>query len=76
MVKSVLVKVTLWSDEYVLEETTEVFTELNSVVNFHCKSGLIEGLDVPETVSAVPIPTQPCGHVACGQQNEISKNGS
>jgi hypothetical protein len=74
MMESVLVEVTLWSDEYVLEEAAEVFAELNPVVDFHSQSGLIERLDISDTVSAVPVAAQPCGHVACGQQNEISKN--
>ena len=67
--EGVFIEVTLWADEYVLEEAAEVFAELNPIINFHSQSGLVKRLDVSQTVSTVPVAAQPCGHVACWQQN-------
>ena len=38
MVESVLEEITLWTDEYVTKETTEVFAELCDIEYFHFKS--------------------------------------
>ena len=73
MVEGVFIEVTLWADEYVLEEAAEVFAELNAVVYFHSQSSLVKRLDISQTVSTVPVATQPCGHVACWQQNKVSE---
>ena len=65
VMKSILVKVTLWSDEYVLEKATEMFAELDSIINLHTQGSFVEWLDIFDAVSAVAISAQECGHKAC-----------
>jgi len=53
--QGVLVEVALWADEDVLEESTEMLPELDSVVDLHRPCGLVEGFYVAQAVGAVAI---------------------
>jgi predicted dinucleotide-utilizing enzyme len=75
VVESVLIKVTFRADKDVLEESAEMFSKLNAVVNFHCQGGFIKGLDILEAVSAVAVSSQECRHEAARQEDKVSKNG-
>ena len=59
-----------------LEESSQMLPELNSIVDLHGSGGLIERLDVSKALCAVSISTQPGRHIARVQQDEICNNRS
>lgn len=76
MVQCVLIKVALGPDEHVLEEPSQMLSELDSVEYLHAPGGLLEGINVTDAVSAVPVPPQPGGHERGVQQNQVGTQGS
>ena len=72
MVECIFVKVSLGADENVLEESPQMFAELDDVENLHRGVRLLESDYVSGYVCAVPVPTQPCGHKSRRQDDHKS----
>lgn len=75
VMKRELVEAALAADEDVLEESPELFPELNGVVHLHGQCGLVEGPDVADAIGAVAVPAQPCGHETCWSEDQVPGNG-
>ncbi len=73
MMQSVFIKVAFRSDKNVLEESSKMFSKLYSIINFHCVCGLVKWINIFNAISAVPVTTKPGWHIACWQQNYVSK---
>lgn len=73
--QSVLIKVSLGSDENVMEKSANVFPELNHVENLHGEVGFIKAADVSSNVGTVPVSSQPGGHETRVLENEICRDG-
>ena len=68
--QSVFVKVTLCSDENMLEKSSQMFSELNDVKYFHDLVGFIKRANIPCHISAIPISSHPSWHEGCWQNDE------
>lgn len=64
MMQSILIKVTLRPNKNMLEKSPKMFSKLNSIINLHCVCGLIEWIDISNTIRAVATTAQPCWHEA------------
>lgn len=72
VMKSVLEKVALGTDEDVAEETAEVFAELQYVENFHLKSNVYYFGDILVLTIGISFATQPCWHESCFPKDPVS----
>ena len=58
-----------------MEEATDMFSELENVENFHCDCGFVELTNISSNVSAVAVSPEPGWHETGLEQNEISGYG-
>lgn len=74
MMQSIFVKVSLGSNEYMLEEPAQMFSKLNNIENLHGSIGLFKLADISCQISAVTIPSKPSGHESGWQYDQIRSN--
>lgn len=74
--QSILIEVSLGSDEYMLEESSQMFSELNDVEDLHDSISLFEWVKISWQIRAVAIASQPRGHVGGRQYDHIRRNGA
>lgn len=72
--KCVLVKIAFSPNEQMLEETAEMLTELENVINFHGVIRLVKVIDIPGEISAVSLPAEPCGHEGGLPDDKVSND--
>ncbi len=72
--QSIFVKVSLRSDENMLEKSSQMFSELNYVKYFHSLIGFIESENIPCQISAIPISSHPSWHEGCRQNDEKGRD--
>ena len=76
MMQGIFVEITLWSDEYVMEESTDMFSKLNYIKNFHVNICFIQSVDISGNVSTVSVSTEPGRHKASIFQDHVRCYGA